>query len=157
MILLGEPVSESSIRSDFERISKVLAILYDNPEYAPFNLSKDYGNDFNPTNDGIKTRILKIERAWDWRERIFHSFRCTLPACCHQMDSIRNGTAMLDDFCHRVEREHSNGWIPFERHHCFAWWSYYCDGVYHGRSLDGAIWIISRNFDRWRVWVEDDE
>lgn len=149
-------MSESTIRSDFERISKVLAILYDNPEYAPKVLRREYNHDFNRTNDSALTRVLKIERAWDWRERVYNSFRCALPQSCNQMSHFAGYSQFQKDFCQRLDPKVTHGWIPLERHHCFAWWNYYWRGRYT-KPVDRATGIIVRNFDRWRVWGEEED
>lgn len=148
-------MSESSILSDFERICKVIDVLYDDPTYSPLHLKRQYDNDFNPTHDGQVTKILKIERAWDWRDRVYNSFRCALPKDCTQMAHFAHKGKLQRYFCQRFDPRIVHGWIPFERRHCWAFWSYYWNQEYI-RELDRAVKIVCRNFDRWRVWGEEE-
>lgn len=146
-------MSEASILWDYRLICKVLEVLHEEPEYSPPYLRREYDL-MNPTHDTVKSRVIRIERTWDWRERVFKAFQCDLQAgaTCTQMTQFIRYSSLMPCFCQRCDPA-IRGWMPLERHQCFAWWRYYWQQKYT-KAVDRAVAVIARNFDRWRVWDE---
>ena len=148
-------MSEQAILSDFSRICHVLDILDVHPEYAPYG--RKFDEEFNKTKDRIKVRTLRIERAWDWRDRVFKSFHCSLvdPQSCNQMAFFAHRWILQKYFCHRMNPMIVGRRAPLSKNQCFAWWTYYWEHRYM-RDLDKAVNVIVGNFEKWDVWGEEE-
>lgn len=140
--------------SDYQRICRVLEILFDDVLFVPRN--QDF-SDLNPERDGTKRRILKEEARWNWRDLVFRSFQCSTPSSdhCHCISEFILENECMPCFCCQLNEKWNIGrWIPLNRQECYAWWSYYWAGRWT-QEAGCAIQKIVRTFERWGIFERE--
>lgn len=121
-------VSEMDFIYDFGRIKKVIDTLFTDEQYIP--VFDGWSNEFNPTRDPPKNKMLRIERQWDWRDRVFKSLMNQAELPNHLRCRYRWYLTITEE------------WV---------FWEYYRKGVWRP-ECGRAIVKVCRNFDRWKVW-----